>query len=737
MVLSGCGQEHRPEVPALERPAGAGSVQTKMPFSVKENGFSFQNYAADETNTFDAAGAVALFGMGAVCEESTGEVCTIKAPARQWVEMVQRAMRGGVCEGLSLASLDRYLSRATPVSGEVPLDDNLTSQVAALYATQFLPRVQDAKKASRKEAIREKVRKLETSLKKSENEKYTLGLYSESGGHAVVPYAVERVAGGKALIYVYDSNWPGRERYVEVDEESDVWRFSYNGENQESDPDAWTGRAGDFELTPMSVRNTPFGSPFEGAGDGAGNVLTFVTNAAEFSIEAGGVKVADQDTKADGESVIEVAGANGWRTLVVSIPQEESSVTVRSGGVGADGRKSSTATHMVGGGAVVAAEASGETSIKHSNSGGREVQATGENARTSGAGGGVYIDNSEADATQSSLTITKNSVSAGRRDGAGRIFMREVELPEVADGVLTFRNGEFEEKRQQSIKLEDGVVVLTDGISGAESTSTTTTEPATSVPSTISTPQSTPKGADATTTTKPPRRSTTTTTTTTTPATITTTTTVPGSGTKPPQPAEDQDRDGLTDAEERVAGTNPLNPDTDGDGLKDGDEVKHSPNSDPLKRDTDADGASDGDERLWGTDPQKQDTDADGLGDLQEHNMGTNPTVADTDQDGMLDGEEVRNRLDPKNPDSDADGLRDGEEKRLGTDPLKPDSDGDGYTDGVEVRSGTNPTDPRSRPGSNSTTSSVLPTSTAPPREPSTTTTTAPSTTGTSEPAPS
>lgn len=181
--------------------------------------------------------------------------------------------------------------------------------------------------------------------------------------------------------------------------------------------------------------------------------------------------------------------------------------------------------------------------------------------------------------------------------------------------------------------------------------------------------------------------------------------------------SDDEDNDGLTNAQERRFGTDPKNPDTDGDGLSDGDEVKKyrtNPlrsdtdgdglsdgdevlkyHTDPLKWDTDGDGLSDGDEVLkYHTDPLKVDTDGDGLSDgdevLKYH---TDPLKYDTDGDGLSDGDEVlKYRTDPLKADTDGDGLSDGEEVlKYHTDPLKVDTDGGGVNDGAEVKAGTNP----------------------------------------------
>ena len=56
----------------------------------------------------------------------------------------------------------------------------------------------------------------------------------------------------------------------------------------------------------------------------------------------------------------------------------------------------------------------------------------------------------------------------------------------------------------------------------------------------------------------------------------------------------DDDRDGLSNSEERARGTNPRRADTDGDGLEDGEEVRIG--SDPVEGDTDGDGLADGEE---------------------------------------------------------------------------------------------------------------------------------------------
>lgn len=159
----------------------------------------------------------------------------------------------------------------------------------------------------------------------------------------------------------------------------------------------------------------------------------------------------------------------------------------------------------------------------------------------------------------------------------------------------------------------------------------------------------------------------------------------------------DDDKDGLTNAEEEKLGTDPNNPDTDGDGLTDGDEVKIY-HTNPLKADTDGDGLKDGDEVLkYHTDPLKADTDGDELNDGDEvMKYKTDPLKVDTDGDGLSDGDEVlKYHTDPLNKDTDGDGLTDGDEVlKYKTNPLNKDTDGGTVDDGTEVRRGTDPLNP-------------------------------------------
>jgi len=70
-----------------------------------------------------------------------------------------------------------------------------------------------------------------------------------------------------------------------------------------------------------------------------------------------------------------------------------------------------------------------------------------------------------------------------------------------------------------------------------------------------------------------------------------------------------------------------------------------------TRGDEDRDGLSDVEEKELGTDPQKSDTDADGLSDYEEVKVyKTDPLKSDTDGDSYLDGDEVSRNYDPNGP---------------------------------------------------------------------------------------
>ena len=202
------------------------AAPSSLGFNVSVDGWGFQNYAVAEDTQFHISDAVALFGADAVCVDPDGE-CVATPTAVEWISMVAASMTGGICEGMTVGSIDRFLVGESVATSSVGLTDGLHRYLTRLYATQFLGDVIDETSRWRERSVSDIVAELQVALVDRRHEQYTLGLYTKGGGHSVLPHAVAIEPDGYGLISVYDPNWPNQQRYVEVDVENDRWRFSY------------------------------------------------------------------------------------------------------------------------------------------------------------------------------------------------------------------------------------------------------------------------------------------------------------------------------------------------------------------------------------------------------------------------------------------------------------------------------------------------------------------------------
>ena len=229
-----------------------------------ENGFSFANFGSGATSEiFNSADLVTMFGGGA-CVDGIADPCTPTAQASAWARMVNESRASGHCEGLAVQAASRFSAKATPATESLTNTGDVTHGIIRAFATQFLPEVQDVTEEWAKKSLVDIVNELSTSFA-NKNVSYTMGLYTPTGGHAVLPYAIQFPSPDLAVIKVYDSNWPGMERYVVIDLAAQKWYFSFSGDNPQEDVCAWSGEAGDIDITPMSAR-TSATCPFCGDG---------------------------------------------------------------------------------------------------------------------------------------------------------------------------------------------------------------------------------------------------------------------------------------------------------------------------------------------------------------------------------------------------------------------------------------------------------------------------------------
>ena len=268
----------------------------KLDVSPTEDGFAFANFGERDTDEYlNGADLALMFGASACVDEVT-DPCRPIAEAAAWAMMVNNARTSGHCEGFAVQSALRFDEKAEPKTISLDRDRKVTHSLIRAFATQFLPDVQAETNKWAMKSLKEKVEALVESFgggsdsdvsqqAKEGQAKFTAGLYSDAGGHALLPYAVQYLTTDLAKISVLDSNWPERDRYIKVDLAANKWYFSMWGEDPENDPDEWSGGPRDFDLTPRDVRLSsvaPFG---DGASRVAGSILVIRSATPHWSIK--------------------------------------------------------------------------------------------------------------------------------------------------------------------------------------------------------------------------------------------------------------------------------------------------------------------------------------------------------------------------------------------------------------------------------------------------------------------
>lgn len=269
-----------------------------------ENGFAFANFPASwYEEQFDTDDLVALFGTDpSVCVDGVAEPCELTAEAAAFARMVNQARASGHCEGLVAVAQARFNETSTPVTGELPDDAETIDAIVRAFATQFVPEVRAEVERWLSASLAEKVSALEASLADGRLV-YSLGVYTDGGGHAVLPYAVEFLTPTTPRIMVYDSNWPGRDRWVDVDLTTETWTFSFSGDDPTADPDLWTGGATEMDLTSIDTRagTCPFCADKVGV---AKNTLLVRSTDLDWSVDTHLGTVTPTDPGSDGDLVV-------------------------------------------------------------------------------------------------------------------------------------------------------------------------------------------------------------------------------------------------------------------------------------------------------------------------------------------------------------------------------------------------------------------------------------------------
>jgi hypothetical protein len=251
--------------------------------AVETDGFAFANFGSANTpEVMNGEDLRAMFGDG-VCTNGASTPCAPTSEAAAWAQMVNQSRQAGHCEGMVVQALNRFSTSATPKTSELQNQADTTHGIIRAFATQFFPAVKKESDSWAKKSVGDIVAALNDSFS-SQKITYSMGLYSDMGGHAVLPLSVEYPTESTAKVHIYDTNWPGQDRYVLVDLEADSWEFSFSGQDPANDPNVWTGGKGDIDLASMENRLST-DAPFETGSNGVlGNFLVIRSASLDWSV---------------------------------------------------------------------------------------------------------------------------------------------------------------------------------------------------------------------------------------------------------------------------------------------------------------------------------------------------------------------------------------------------------------------------------------------------------------------
>lgn len=252
--------------PSAPDTGAAGTSSTyvaDLGFRPEVNGFGFANYGGEGETNLMPDDLRRMFG-DKVCAAIEGDQCLLTPPGEQWLQQINNDMSGGHCEGMAVLSNLFYTGKAKPAdfgADSVPaleLADNepLQREIAYWWATQA---TNPARTGIVEQTPSGVINTLLTAFAAgpSGSNQYAVGFYKRdrTGGHAVTPYAIEDRGDGLYSIMVYDNNYPGEARAIEVDTNADTWRYT-GSTNPAEEADEYEGDAESLtlELAPIAPR---------------------------------------------------------------------------------------------------------------------------------------------------------------------------------------------------------------------------------------------------------------------------------------------------------------------------------------------------------------------------------------------------------------------------------------------------------------------------------------------------
>lgn len=243
-------------------------------FRPAANGFKFQNHGNTLAGPVDAEGnptqvpvtnltaaeMIRFFG-NQVCASGSGQSCVLTPPAKQWMEQQNQSMDGGHCSGYSIMSALVYSGSVSASDfGAAAINDlnlagntPLQREIAYWAATQGL--LPGGGMDSQNKDYDYVLDTLNAELAKpaAERQLFELGIQKrdQSGGHSILPYAIDSLGNNKFDVLVYDNNYPGREMRINIDRTAKTWKYATSADPSQAASDY----DGDAASKTLFIRN--------------------------------------------------------------------------------------------------------------------------------------------------------------------------------------------------------------------------------------------------------------------------------------------------------------------------------------------------------------------------------------------------------------------------------------------------------------------------------------------------
>lgn len=224
-----------------EAPTASGDVLMSTGFSVDADGFSFSNYGSEKNPNGDmtAQEMVEIFDEG-VCASYDGDECILTPTAQQFMEMTNEQNNEGTCSGFSVLAMRMMAGQASPgdYGGDsvysLSDDSELLHDLARDFGMQFLTAGQEGLVGGSPAELVNMILEYQEPIE--------VGIMMEGeGGHSVLAYEVRDAGNDIYHVMVYDSNWPGKERYIEVNMAENTWLYALAAINPTESAAAWQG----------------------------------------------------------------------------------------------------------------------------------------------------------------------------------------------------------------------------------------------------------------------------------------------------------------------------------------------------------------------------------------------------------------------------------------------------------------------------------------------------------------